>query len=118
MTTTAVAVPAQRTADRARILGKLPRFWLFQIAGWLAYGVAMTLSRLGIFPLRYMVVTKGMLMVSGFLCSLVLWRAYRALLRRDPALWQIIVAAVVGSYLMATVWTAIDNVGDIPVAAS
>ena len=38
MTTTAVAVPTQRTASRARLLGTLPRFWLFQIAVlWAAF---------------------------------------------------------------------------------
>jgi two-component system, LytTR family, sensor kinase len=95
------------------------RFWKFQIAGWLAYGVAMTTSRIGIFPLRYMVVSKGLLMVTGcILSSLLLRNAYRALLRREPALWQIIGTSVVASYLVAALWTAVDNIADVPVAAA
>ena len=57
----------------------LPSFWLLHAGGWLAYGLAMTLSRIGMFPLRYMVVSKGLLMVLGFVISLGLRRNDRVL---------------------------------------
>lgn len=76
----------------------------------------MALSRLSLFPLSYMVVTKGVLAIIGFACSLVLWRIYRAMLRRGAPLGQIIVVSVVASYLMAAIWTAADNIIDIPIA--
>jgi two-component system, LytTR family, sensor kinase len=118
MTTTAVAGaarPRDTVIDAASPAG-FPRFWLFQIVGWLAYAVAMTMSRVGIFPLRYMVVGKGVLAITGLLYSLVLWRVYRRLLRRDPTVVQIVVVSVIASYLIAALWTATDNVVDIPIA--
>jgi hypothetical protein len=96
----------------------MPKFWLFQSAGWTAYAVAMMFSRLGLFPFSYMVVSKSVLAVAGLLCSLVLWRVYRRLLVRDRSMVTLVVVAVIASYLMALVWTAIDNLSDIPIAAA
>src|SRR5258706_7102067 len=79
----------------------MPRFWVFQIAGWATYGVAMALSRLSMFPLKYMVVSKSILTVSGFLLSLILWQLYRRLLRRGPAVFPIVGVSVAGSSLLA-----------------
>jgi two-component system LytT family sensor kinase len=76
----------------------------------------MALSRLSLFPLSYMVVSKGLLALLGLACSLVLWRLYRAMLARGATLLQIIVVSVIASYAMALVWTAADNVGNIPIA--
>jgi two-component system, LytTR family, sensor kinase len=87
----------------------LPSFWLLHTGGWLAHGVAMTLSRVGIFPLLFMVVAKGLLMVSGFALSLALRYTYRPLVRRGTPLLTLIVVAVVASYLVSMAWTAIDN---------
>lgn len=94
----------------------MTRFWRFQLFGWLAYGLAMALSRLGRFPLDYMVASKGLLALTGFLCSLVLWQGYRRLLRREWPIARLVVVAVVASYLMAMVWTAIDNLANVPIA--
>ncbi|MGQ0648923.1 MAG: sensor histidine kinase [Gemmatimonadaceae bacterium] len=93
------------------------RFWFYQIAGWSAYAVAMILSRLAIFPLRYMAVAKVVLTIMGLLCSLVLWRIYRHMVQRQATLTPIIVVSVVASYLLGAVWTAADNVADIPISA-
>jgi len=84
----------------------LPSFWLLHAAGWLAYGLAMTVSRVGMFPLRYMVVSKGMLMVMGLLISLGLRYVYRPLIRRGTPLLVLLVVAVVASYVASLVWTA------------
>ncbi len=93
------------------------RFWLFQAAGWGAYTVAMAGSRLGAYPLGYMVVSKTLLAAIGLLCSLVLWRIYRRVLAGNPRPVPAIVAAVIGSYLASLVWTAADNLINLPVAA-
>ena len=66
--------------------GSDPKFWLLHTGGWLAYGVAMTLSRIGVYTLSFMVVVKGILMVSGFLLSLGLRYLYRPLIRRGTPL--------------------------------
>ena len=110
-------MPGSRAPATSGTLG-FPRFWIFQLAGWFAYFVAMTLSRLSLFPLKYMLASKGLLTVTGFCCSLVLWRLYRRLLRAEPGMFQVVVASVVTSYLMAMVWTAADNVADIPIAGA
>lgn len=94
------------------------RFWKFQMAGWTAYAVAMMFSRLGQFPLQYMVISKGLLALVGFLCSLCLWQTYRRLLRRVRPIIALVVVAVVASYVMALLWTAIDNLLDIRIAAA
>ena len=93
----------------------LPSFWLLHSAGWLAYGLAMTVSRVGMFPLRYMVVSKGLLMVLGFAVSLGLRYLYRPLVRRGTSLVALLVVSVVASYVASVVWTAASNVLDYPV---
>lgn len=87
----------------------LPSFWVLHAGGWLAYGVAMTLSRIGVFPLTFMIVVKATLMISGFLLSLLLRYAYRPLIRRGTPLITLLVIAVVASYLVSMIWTASDN---------
>ena len=93
----------------------LPSFWLLHAGGWLAYGVAMAFSRIGIFSLSFMIVAKGILMVSGFVLSLALRYAYRPLIRRGTPLLTLVVIAVVASYLVSMVWTAFDNLVAVPV---
>src|SRR5690242_15544482 len=87
----------------------LPSFWVLHAGGWLAYGVAMTFSRIGIYPLTFMIAVKTTLMISGFLISLLLRYAYRPLIRRGTPLITLVVIAVVASYLASMIWTASDN---------
>ena len=93
----------------------LPSFWLLHAGGWLAYGVAMAFSRIGMFPLSFMIVVKGILMVSGFALSLALRYAYRPLIRRGTPLLTLVAIAVVASYFVSMVWTAFDNLVAVPV---
>lgn len=93
--------------ERLRLGGSV--FWLFQGGGWLAFAVAMSLSRLGRFPMDYMVVNKGTLTVLGFLCSLALWRIYRRMWLRSPSLLRIIVMSVLSSYALSLLWTVMFN---------
>jgi hypothetical protein len=108
-------VPDARATATMATPRALPSFWVLHVGGWLAYGAAMMLSRLGSFPLSFMVVAKGILMVSGFLLSLGLRYAYRPLVRRGTPLITLVVAAVVASYLVSMVWTAVDNLIAVPV---
>ena len=96
----------------------LPSFWALHIGGWLAYGVAMSVSRIGMFPLRYMVVSKGLLMVLGLLISLALRYVYRPLVRRGTSLVTLLVVSVIASYVASVVWTAADNLLDYPVTSA
>jgi two-component system LytT family sensor kinase len=96
----------------------LPSFWLLHASGWLAYGVAMTFSRIGIFPLGFMVVSKGTLMVTGFAISLGLRYFYRPLIRRGTPLITLLVVAVIASYVASMIWTAADNLLAFPINAA
>ena len=109
------ALPDDQHRDDGERQRALPSFWLLHAGGWFAYGVAMTLSRLGIFPLPFMVVAKGLLMASGFVLSLALRQAYRPLIRRSTPLLTLIVVAVVASYVVSRAWTALDNLRAPPV---
>jgi two-component system, LytTR family, sensor kinase len=96
----------------------MSRFWAFQLAGWATYAVAMALSRVGRFPLEYMVVSKFVLAAAGLLCSLALRRVYRMVLRRESRVVALVAVAVAASYLGSLVWTAADNLADQPIAAA
>ena len=92
-----------------RVVRPLPSFWTLHIGGWLAYAVAMTFSRIGIFPLDFMLVAKGQLALSGLVISLGLRYFYRPLVRRGTPLVTLVIVAVVASYLASMVWSASDN---------
>src|SRR6476469_7562341 len=111
--------PYERTLNTGPVTGvmdrALPAFWLLHTAGWLAYGIAMAFSRIGMFPLSFMIVAKGILMLSGFALSLGLRYAYRPLIRRGTPLVALVAMAVVASYAVSMVWTAFDNLIAVPV---
>jgi two-component system LytT family sensor kinase len=109
------SAPYDLTTDTGAEPRPLPSFWLLHTAGWLAYGLAMAFSRVGMYPLSFMVVAKGILMVSGFVLSLALRHAYRPLIRRGTPLLTLVAVAVVASYLVSMVWTAFDNLIAVPV---
>src|SRR3712207_8937994 len=96
---------------------KLP-FWPLQIGGWLAFGVAMALSRLGRYPIDYMVVSKLALTALGFVLSLGLRQLYRRLLRRDPPITRIVITTVAASYLLSLLWTAAYNLADVQIVTT
>jgi two-component system LytT family sensor kinase len=99
-------------ADRTRLSQPTARFWPLQIAGWLAFGAAMALSRMGQFPLGYMIATKTALMLLGLVVSLGLRALYRRLLGREMPLGRLIVLATVASYLASFPWTVAYNLAD------
>jgi two-component system LytT family sensor kinase len=96
---------------------RLSPFWTLQLAGWLAFGVAMTLSRVGAYPLGFMVVLKGLLTVLGLLASLALRPLYRRVARGGATVPRMLLAAVAGSYLASLAWTAVYNLLAAPVWA-
>ncbi|MEZ4585526.1 MAG: histidine kinase [Gemmatimonadales bacterium] len=110
---TATSADLERAAPSRR---GLDRFWTLQLLGWGSYAVAMAISRLGIFPLGYMMVSKTLLALLGLGCSLALRGVYRRLLREEASVTRLVLVAVAASYMMALVWTAADNLIDVPVA--
>src|SRR3712207_5004835 len=93
-------------------------FWPLQIGGWLAFGVAMALSRVGRYPIDYMIASKLALTALGFVLSLGLRQLYRRLLRRDPPVTRIVITTVLASYLVSLLWTAAYNVADVQIVTT
>jgi len=92
-------------------------FWRIQLLGWSAFWLAMAGSRIGRFPLPYMLATKGAMALSGLLLTGLLLRPlYRRLLPDNAPFPRPIVVAAVVSYLAAIVWTAADALLDVPIA--
>jgi two-component system LytT family sensor kinase len=94
----------------------LSLFWRLQLAGWGAFYVAMAFSRVGRYPLAYMLLEKIPLTIGGLAASLVLRRILGPMLRRDEALPKVVATCVAASYALTTVWTALHNLAGIPIA--
>lgn len=91
-------------------------FWPLQIGGWSAFAVAMTFSRIGRFPLGYMVASKGLMALIGLgLTASLLRPLYRRVLARDLPILQLLIVVTVASYVVGVLWTAADGALDIPV---
>ena len=95
---------------------RLSSFWKLQLIGWTGFYVAMAFSRMGRFPLSYMLAAKVALTLLGIAASLALRAILRPLLARQVPLARVVALSVIASYLIAGVWTAAFNVIDMPLA--
>jgi sensor histidine kinase YesM len=101
------------------LVRRLTPFWRFQLAGWLAFWVAMAASRVGRYPVGYMIVSKAVLTIMGLaITSFLLRPLYRRVLAGDPSLSRTLLITGAASYACALLWTAGDNLSDIPIAAA
>lgn len=94
-----------------------PSFWQLQLLGWTGFFVAMAFSRMGRYPLAYMLIEKLLLTLLGVVASLALRAILRPMLaqRSMPA---IVATCVLASYLLAMVWTMAFNVAHQPIAVA
>jgi LytS/YehU family sensor histidine kinase len=95
---------------------QLSTFWTLQLVGWSGFYVAMAFSRIGRFPLTYMLTAKVVLTLLGVVASLALRAILRPLLVRQVPLVKVVGISVVASYLLAAIWTAAFNTIDMPIA--
>jgi hypothetical protein len=95
-----------------------PSFWQLQLLGWSGYYVAMAFSRVGRFPIEYMLAEKLLLSVLGLVVSLVLRVILRRMIASVAPMQTIVVVCVVVSYALAAVWTAVANVLTVPIEAA
>ncbi len=89
------------------------RFWTLQLAGWSAFYLAMSFSRIGSFPLSYMLVDKLALTLLGVVASMLLRSLLKPLIDNQAGLWRVVTVCVLASYALAAVWTAAFNVTGI-----
>jgi two-component system LytT family sensor kinase len=94
---------------------RLSPFWKLQLAGWGAFYIAMSFSRMGRFPLSYMLVEKAVLAALGLGASLVLHRILRPMVARQAPMARIIMTCVVAGYLLTAIWTALFNLAALPI---
>ena len=92
--------------------GRTRLFWTLNLGGWALFGVGMALSRLGRYPIDYMIATKTVLAASGVLFSLPLRALYRRTLREDTPVARTIAITATASFLVALAWTAFYNLAD------
>jgi hypothetical protein len=95
---------------------QLSTFWTLQLVGWTGFYIAMAFSRIGRFPLSYMLASKTGLTLLGVAASLALRAVLRPLLARQVPLARVVAISVVASYLLAAIWTAAFNMIDMPIA--
>ena len=111
---------ARHDASRRHIRGVTHRdfnqvsFWPLNLAGWTAFAATMAASRVGRFPIGYMIASKTVMGMLGLvLTGLLLRPLYRRFLRNDPSLVQIIGVCAVASYVVAVIWTASHSLIDV-----
>ena len=90
------------------------RFWTLQLLGWSGFYIAYAFSRLGRYPLSYMLGSKVVLVALGVLASLGLRAVLRPLLARQAHLATVVTACVAGSYVLGILWTAAFNALVVP----
>jgi two-component sensor histidine kinase len=92
----------------------LARFWTLQLLGWGGFYIAYAFSRLGRYPLTYMLASKVVLVALGVLASLGLRAIVRPLLARQARMLTVVTACVAGSYVLGILWTGAFNALVVP----
>ena len=103
------------TYSGMRQRANLPSFWTLQLLGWGGYYLAMSFSRIGRYPLTYMLAEKAVLTLLGVVLSLVLRRILRREMASGRSMTYVVALSVVASYLFAALWTATANLVSIPI---
>jgi len=93
-------------------------FWKLHLSGWAAFGLGMALSRMGRYPIDYMIATKTVLAISGAVFSLPLRTLYRRFLGEEASLSRTVLTTTVASFALSLVWTAFYNLADAPIATA
>src|SRR5688572_16051418 len=108
------AGPPQRTlsAMTGFEAGERRLFWKLHLLGWAACGLGMALSRLGRYPIGYMIATKTVLAISGAMFSLPLRTLYRRFLGEESSLSRTVLTTALASFALSLVWTAFYNLAD------
>jgi len=108
---------AQRTLS-AMSSSERRLFWALHLGGWAAFGLGMALSRVGRYPIDYMIATKTVLAISGAVFSLPLRTLYRRFLGEEASLSRTVLTTALASFALSLVWTAFYNLADAPIATA
>lgn len=91
--------------------GRAPRrpsgFWYLQAGGWIAFGAAMGVGRVGEMPGSAILLVDAPFAALGFLATLALYAAFAALHVGEGSSARTVFLAILLSYLAGMLWTAV-----------
>lgn len=96
-------------SSRTLVLQGASPFWRWQLAGWLAYGIAMYLAAVQALGPELALVNKSVNVAIGFTLSLGLRAIYRWLHARSAPMPRILLALLAGSLVAGAAWSALAN---------
>jgi signal transduction histidine kinase len=111
MTSTPTAEPPPERIAAAFAPPRVPRrpvgFWYLQLGGWIGFGAAMGLGRVGEMPGAAIFLIDAPFAALGFLATLALYGAYAALRVGEGSTIRTVLLVFLLSYLVGMVWTAV-----------
>jgi two-component system, LytTR family, sensor kinase len=84
-------------------------FWILQVGGWLAFGVAMFAWGLDYFNPRDALVNKALLVITGFAVTLILRSLYRRVRARSRTPLATALLIFLFSFTGAAIWREVQN---------
>jgi hypothetical protein len=90
-------------------LGDRQSFWRWQVAGWLAYGIAMFIAAVQELSVSQALVNKSVNVTIGLVLSLVLRAAYLALRERGTSLPQLLGVLLLACLLAGAAWSVVAH---------
>lgn len=85
-------------------------FWTVQIACWSAYGIALMVPWLGVYPIRVMLPNKVAIAGTGLLISVALRAIYRYVVKHDVTARGMIAVLAVACGVGGVVWSGVAAV--------
>ncbi|HEY0154905.1 MAG TPA: histidine kinase [Longimicrobium sp.] len=99
----ALAPPREASRTPRRPVG----FWYLQLGGWIGFGAAMGLGRVGEMPGLAILLVDAPFAALGFLATLALYGAFVALRVGEGSTLRTVLLVFLLSYLAGMVWTAV-----------
>lgn len=84
-------------------------FWKLQIGGWLLYGLGMYIAGAVVLGFWDALLHKIPFIKLGFVITLVLRHLYKRVWNRSPAFHQLVIRALIYSFLFSQIWAACFN---------
>jgi signal transduction histidine kinase len=91
---------------RLNPIRSIPPFWALQVGGWLAFGAALAIGRIGELRFPTTLIVDGPLVVIGFSVTLAMRYLYSRVRPIEEVPRRAIGVGLAASYLGAVLWTA------------
>lgn len=84
-------------------------FWKLQIGGWLLYGIGMYIAGAVVLGAWEALLHKIPFITLGFIITLILRSLYKRVWNRAPEFHQLVIRALIYSFLFSQIWAACFN---------